>query len=358
MSPSAVILRCVPIASSTVNTNPPRPTAKLPMLGFPGQNGIFTVVPIFAPGDPRNTGGPGGLPGEYEITFTLNRPGYPLQPEGSVVSSDQLRGDSHLRIPEIFQLDAKVEGEAFTFLGKRNEKSFLASLVVNCRAHNTTDAYNKGYRAVTPILSNFGLLWDVPLTIYQVDVKEVRTGTRQITQRNPFNEISLTGKWTLSLDPEIRAYGAIYREALISENINYQFLCLFRLIESMQARRKRLMREAKRYGRSYSMPAEIYPGTRAEAESFLDRVFPVKSGPWDVGALDAVLVSEALGKGFTVIIGEYLKPIRHSIAHTLLREAAELTTIDDHVSRARVEKWLAPAKCIMRSMHKSDFGLI
>jgi hypothetical protein len=340
-----------------VNTHPPRPTAKLPMLGFPGQNGILTIVPVFPIGDPRNTGGPGGLPGEYEITFTLNRPGYPLQPEGSVVSCDQLRGDSHLKIPEIFRLDANVEGEAFTFVGNPNAKSFLASLAVKCRAQNTADAYNKGYRAVTPIFSNFGLRWDVPLTIYQVDVKEIRTGTQQITQRNPFHEISLNGIWTLSLDPEIRAYWAIYREALITENINYQFLCFFRLIESMQARRKRLERDAKRHGGSYRVPAEVYPRTRAEAENFLDQIFPVKPTPWDVGALDAVLVSEALGKGFTVIIQEYLKPVRHSIAHTLLQEAAELTTIDDHVSRARVEKWLAPAKCITRSMLKGDFGL-
>src|SRR5438105_15292773 len=69
-------------------------------MGLPGQYVVRTVVPMFPLSDPRNKGGPAGLAGDYEVTFTFNRPGYPLQPEQSIVSGDQLERDSHLGIPE------------------------------------------------------------------------------------------------------------------------------------------------------------------------------------------------------------------------------------------------------------------
>jgi len=93
---------------------------------------------------------------------------------------------------------------------------------------------------LAPMLSNFSLRWDVPLVIYQVDVKESRRGTRQITNRNPFSEVAMNGIFGFPITKELMTYGAVYREALTSESTTYQFLCYYRLIESMQARRKRL----------------------------------------------------------------------------------------------------------------------
>ena len=146
-----------------------------------------------------------------------------------------------------------------------------------------------------PVLSNLTLRWDVPLTIYQIDVKEVRTGVLRIANRNPFSEVTLRGQFVANISPELRAYGAIYREAITTESVPYQFLCFFRLIESMQARRTRLSREASRRGETYTMPVEIYPRTQAEGVGFLNSAFPVKPSQWDQMTLDSILGSRSVG---------------------------------------------------------------
>jgi hypothetical protein len=223
----------------------PPVSAQLPVTGLPGQNASHIVVPIFPEGDPRNQGGPVGLPGDYEVTFTFNRPGYPLAPEKSITASDNLEGDSHLKITAIFRLEVSVDGVKYKFEGKPNSRGFLASLTVYGHAANLKDAHDKCYRALAPTLSNFSLRWDVPLVIYQVDVKEIRRGTRQITNRNPFSEVSIKGIFGVPITKELMTYGAVYREALTSESRTYQFLCYYRVIESMQARRKRLRPKAR-----------------------------------------------------------------------------------------------------------------
>ena len=51
-------------------------------MGLPGFAQAIVMTPTFAnPIDPRNQGGPVGQPGRYQVTFVLQRPGYPLTPE-------------------------------------------------------------------------------------------------------------------------------------------------------------------------------------------------------------------------------------------------------------------------------------
>jgi hypothetical protein len=104
---------------------------------------------------------------------------------------------------------------------------FLASLTVHGHAANLKDARDKFHSALAPILSNFSLRWDVPLVIYQVDVVECRRGTRQITNKNPFNEVAIKGLFQFPITKELMTYGAVYREALTSESARYQFLCYY-----------------------------------------------------------------------------------------------------------------------------------
>lgn len=147
----------------------------------------------------------------------------------------------------------------------------------------------------------------------------------------------------------------MYREALTTESITYQFSCLFRIIESIPKRRKKLEREAKRRGKPYTPPNEVYPVTRQEALELLNSLYPAKPPKgWDDAALDSVLVPEAQGKPFTEII-DYLTPVRDNIAHTLVQRADELVSIDDPSAIQKIEKWLPVVKCIARSMLKNDF---
>ena len=249
-----------------------------------------------------------------------------------------------------------MDGVKCTFEGKPNSRGFLASLTVYGHAANLKDAHDRFYRALVPTLSNFSLRWDVPLVIYQVDVKESRRGTRQITNRSPFSEVAINGVFGVPITKELMTYGAVYREALTSESTTYQFLCYYRLIESMQARRKRLERDFLKQSQTYAIPVEVYPSTQLEAIRWLNAIFPVKPAQWDEMAIQCILIPEARGKRFSVIVEGELKNIRDNIAHTLLQREAEMVLLDDYLSQEKVEKWLPPIKCIARAMLKNDFG--
>jgi hypothetical protein len=104
------------------------------------------------------------------------------------------------------------------------------------------------------------------------------------------------------------------------------------------------------------MPVEIYPRTEADAIEFLNWIFLVKPTSWDALTLESVLIPEAVGKTFPVIIDSELKPIRDGIAHALLQRAEELISMDDHLARSKLQTWLLPIKCIARAMLKNEFG--
>lgn len=112
------------------------PTIHFEPLGFPGQNGNIVSEPLFPSGDPRNDGIPSGSPGKYQVIFTLSRLGQSLSPERSILPAEALKGDSHLRIGENFQINANCEGEEFRCIGIRNERGFLAALNIECQANN------------------------------------------------------------------------------------------------------------------------------------------------------------------------------------------------------------------------------
>lgn len=80
-------------------------------------------------------------------------------------------------------------------MGAKNDKGFLSSINVKCDANSLRDAHSKCYKAITPVLSQFTLRWDVPLLVYQIDVIELRRGTRLITHRNPFLEVTVQGSF-------------------------------------------------------------------------------------------------------------------------------------------------------------------
>lgn len=208
---------------------------------------------------------------------------------------------------------------------------------------------------MTPLLSQFTLQWDVPLTIYQADVKQLSKGTVQITHRNPFLEVNVAGQVLITAGPEHRTYASVYREGLTNESPIYQFLCFYRIIESIHKRRKRLEREAKRNRTIYTPPDEIYPSTKEEGRNLLNSIYPAKPpNGWDDLALNSILVSEALGQSFADIT-DLLAPIRDNIAHTLLQRFEELVTSDDPLAINKIERWLPAVKSMARVMIKNDF---
>ena len=296
----------------------PKISAQLPPKGLPGIQQALVVVPRFAdPNDPRNQGGPQGRPGAYEVIFTLSRPGFPLTQEREITSADDLSGNSHLAIAkpaftppdpgaDRIKIRTLIEGEAFEFTGFPNAKGFLGKIVTNCQAQNFLDAYRKSYNALAPSLSNWSVHLDVPLSIYQVDIKEVSTGTIRMTFMPPFLETPFAVMAQGQMPADFRGYAGMYREALVSNSPVYQLLCYFKIIESIRARRARLGKEARQFGRPFTRYQEVFPNDGESLRAWLDTIFAIRPSAWDDMTVDSLLLPEIVGKRFGAIFEAFL----------------------------------------------------
>jgi hypothetical protein len=319
-----------PGKSISPNPAPAEVTAQLPR-GLPGMMSYIGVVPVFSPpSDPRNRGGPGGLPGRYEVILTLARPGFPLEPEGKVNSGGHLEGDSHLAIAkpaysialnddvERVTIYSQTEDGRFELVGKPNRKGFLGTLTVLLDANSIDDARMKVTRAAASALSSISAQLDIPLWIYQTDVVELRTGNRSMSMVGPYNELPMQIAPTATLPQDFRVYTSFYREALHSNTPVFQFLCFFKIIEGLRVRRERLVQEALAAGKPPSRPLkEIIPSNKTEFVPWLLPLFHVNRD-WNEMALRETFVPEALGQKISRLIDDPLRSLRHRVAHGAL----------------------------------------
>jgi hypothetical protein len=345
---------------ATSETGLDKITIQIPDFGLAGQVGSFTVVPSFEPGDPRNLANSNGLPGRYGITFTLCRPGFPLNREREFTAARYLMGTSHLAIAKpavntaITQI--KMEAGTFTFIGSPNDKGFLSRIETECDASDFQDAYNRSTVALTPALSHWALRLDVPIEIYQTDIVELRTGSIRFTAKNAFLEASFGADLTRGeLPRELQSYASVYREALLSNSPIYEFICYYRVVESIHGRRKRLSREAKSRGESLSFTAERYPASPEALRRLLDEIFLIKPPTWNDIIVGSLLLPEIAGKEFTLIDERYLNPLRDRVAHAILKPNLPELRADDALHLEEVNKWLPVTKCMARRLLINEF---
>jgi len=341
-------------------------------MGLPGELQHILVVNEFSdPNDPRNVGGPKGISGKYKATFVLDRPGFNLLPENKHSFSAGLQGDSHLAVtrpafvpPQDSESDPitriKIFGETedgrFEFMGLPNSKGFLGKIESNSfEANDLFDAERKSYRALAPSLSCWSVHLDIPINIYQMETTELRTGNTQMTLLRAHREVPFAVTPVAELRPEFRGYAGLYREALGSNSPVYRFLCFYKIIEGIRARRVRRARQAKKAGTEFICPAEVLPSTNKEFSSWVNAIFPIRL-EWDPMSLSSIFVEEAQGKDFDWLIENHLKSLRHDVAHTLLQGTGELTlSADELLHRERINKWLPLTKCMVRRMLKNEF---
>jgi hypothetical protein len=338
-------------------------------MGLGGQaQHLFAVNQFRDPNDPRNIGVPNGLPGDYECVFVLNRPGFNLIPENAHSFAERLEGDSHLAIsrpafsppgnPTADQIliSGDTEDGHFEFTGFPNKRGYLGKIKSKpFRANDLMDAARKCYRALAPSLSKWSTELDIPLNVFQVESKELRTGNSQMSIVTAFKEAPFAVRPTAHLETEFRGYASLYREALGSTPI-YQFLCFFKIIEAVAARRKRLERKAIRDGTAFNRPDEVIPGQPDQFVPWLRALFHVQR-QWDQMSLDAIFQAEARGKPCADVVTAVLRPLRDRIGHALgLLQGEELElSADDLLQREEVNTWLPLTKCIVRRMLKNEF---
>jgi len=339
-------------------------------MGLPGQQQHAIVVNQYRdPNDPRNNGGPQGLPGKYVVTFVLARPGFNLLPEGQHSFANGLRGDSHLATakpafsppgnPDADRIVIKgtTEDGNFVFTGFSNQRGFLGKVVSEpFDANSFHDAEARAHRALAPSLSNWAVHLDIPLYVVQTESVEVRTQNTQTSIRAPHSEVPLAISPTANLLPEFRGYASLYREALNSNSPVYQFLCLFKMVEAMLKRRARLATAARKAGQPFTRKYESIPATTdAAAIIWLNAIFSIRPN-WDPMALASLFPAEVAGKSFQYVIDKVLYPMRVDIAHAIMSQSGELTlTVDELLHTQNLNKWLPLLKCIVRRMLKNDF---
>jgi hypothetical protein len=339
-----------------------------------GMPGLMQYVGFMAqaadPAHPINRAVIGGGPGLYKVVFTLARSNYPIHPEGHYATYETLEGDSHLAIAKpayinpAFTRDddlkhivfnAQTEDGMFRLYGTPNKRGYLAQITAeSVQANTAQDARVKVARALASSLSNISIQLDMPFWVYQSDMIEIATGNRFASIISPIRESPMLIAPEGTLTKEFRANASLYREALNSNTPIFQFLCFFKIIEALLARRERTAGEAKARGETPSRPVQIVPVEEKAFIPWLSAIYHV-GRDWDEITLASIFVSEARGKKFTRIIDDYLRPVRVRIAHAVL-DSGELTlSADEEMDIQQVYKWLALTRCIVRHMLKSEF---
>jgi hypothetical protein len=326
------------------------------------------IVNRFEEGDARNSFPVTGMPGLYQVRFVLRRPGYSLVPERGYSFSGSLEGDSHLAITKPafappgnedaveIKIDCTTEDGHFVFKGVPNKRGFLGKISsepfsATCRR----DAEERAYRALSPSLSNWSVHLDIPLEICQMETFEITTGNIQASIVTPHFEAPFAVSPTAQLPTEFRGLASLYREALNTNSAVYQFLCFYKIVEALRARRKRLLRRAKKLGVPCSLPIEVLPGTESEIADWLRSLFYARPD-WDLLAIESAVPSELRGEEIGHVIDSVLEPLRDKVAHALTTAKGDLTLSADELLHSRqVTLRLPTMKCIVRRMLKNDF---
>jgi hypothetical protein len=291
-------------------------------------------------------------------------------PEREFSFSPDLPGDSHLAIappalkwrdgstqaqPIAIKLYATTEDGEIVFTGRPNERGFLGRLEAELTAQSILDAEQKGYRALSPSLSNWSAQLDIPLDVWRAHVTEVATGNTSITVINPFDEVALALGGAGKLGPEYRAFVGFYREALQSNSAAYRFLCLFKIAEGIRKRRQRAATEAiARKEKPMRLPSERVPQDPTAFPVWLNGIYPRRE--WDEMTIGSVFVPIACGRKINDLLDHELLDLRNDLAHALSDTTKTVAlSVDEALHIARVETWLPLLRCVVRRMMKNEF---
>lgn len=343
-------------------------SAQVSPMGVPGEaQGLVACNHFRDESDPRNVGGPTGLPGMYRVIFLFERPNYRQIKEYEFTFVAPLRGDSHLAITkpaftppdpgaDQIKIWAATPHGRFEFTGFPNEKGFLGKIVSEpFQASDRYDAERRAYDALVPSLSNWSVHLDIPLDVQIIETMELRTENVGIRIVQPFLEAPFSVEGTPPpYDSEFGHYASMYREALNSNSPVYRFLCLFKIIEGIRVRRARLGKEVGSDRAKCVRPMERIPNDDETAKSWLNAIFPIHR-EWDGLTLSQMFPPESRGKNLMHLVQADLTNLRDQIAHSIMRSGELSLSADDLVQIQRVNKWLPLTRSIARRMLKNDF---
>ncbi len=342
-----------------------RITVKNALIGLAGQP--FTVV-ISKQRKPSSSST--NIPKKFKVTFTLSRPGQAICSEREINRAELMNGNSHLRLcasnstapqkPEpVATFPVLTDDGVFEITESVNADGFIGKLQIeSVMATGFFEARDIARKLLLPSISWYATHADIPLCIYQIDVMDLETEDFMIYRASkPYEPVVFAqGIRVLDVKEEPGAYASIYREGLNSNSHVYQFLCFFKIVDGLIARRAKMRTAAVARGERHTQRPERIPDDPNSLIILLDGLFPVKL-KWDEIAAEQVFPRKFWGKKITKIADTTLRPLRNELAHAFLESShtAMPLSFDDAVSVSEVVSLLAMTKCLARWLLKNEF---
>jgi hypothetical protein len=341
----------------------PPEAINIPISGFPGELHSMMFTNVFdAANNHLNRMPPGGIPGQYKVTFVMGKPGIRGFPDREIRFADFMRGDSHLAIlapafpapveAERIRIDIKVESEYLVLDGLANEAGFLAKLETHSfYAEHHNDAELRATRVVQGLLSEYSAQLDIPLQIDLIEITELATNNKRLTLVAPFN----TGGSSAPIDQYDREFAnlaGLYREGLLSNSSVYRFLCFYKILEVSRKRRERIGRKSKK-GDAPKRYGERIPESQGDQILWLQSIFPGQRR-WPQLTLNQIFMPEVRGKKLTFLFDAPLRKLRDRIAHGIL-DSGHYLLVDDPAAVREISSWLPFLRCAVRRTLKNDF---
>ena len=338
-------------------------------MGFPGEQQRLVVYNRFKGDDIRNEGGPGGLPGNYVVSFLLSRPGFAPTSEGQISFTHALAGDSHVRLfkrradrnpadADRIELHTASREGLFVFKGEGNDEGFLGKLSTNpFYASSVNDAEKKAHDAVAPLLSHWSIVLDVPLNVEAMETTEIRTAHSTLRFVAPNLEMDFRPAQAPDpLNDDYCHYASLYKEALNSNSPYYRYLCFFKVAEGIKERIDARARRAAQSGTTPRLPTLTVPCERPEMLKWLNDIYPWRTS-WDDMSLDQAFPIEVRGRKVNGLLNGPLNTLRVGIAHAILKSGEVRVSVDNLEHQREVNKWLPVIRCIARQLIRHEFSM-
>ncbi|MCL4538042.1 MAG: hypothetical protein M1378_00315 [Bacteroidetes bacterium] len=304
-----------------------------------------TIFP--GPGDPRFKLGQNyeGSPGWYWVELTLH-PHPVLFSEVDVTSlRNEFIGDSLVTLSDplligesrrhIFTI--QFQDSSLEFFVYCNQKGRLSHFNVHFRASNYDEAIEVARTNIQPFLSGWATRFNIPIYVFRIRVQEEATNiVRNILYHQLYTPVRISYEEINRLYwfPRDTRLLSFYHEALNSTNPKYQFLCYFKVIELVLGLRGKKAAEAKTRRERTGRRRETLP----DEEWFRLHLAP------DVQA-------RLVGKKFTTIRDNVLRPIRTRIAHGLLDN-----DMDSEISDEEVYPYMPIAKLMAERLLSAEIA--
>ena len=264
----------------------------------------YIIIPEFHPNDPRQqiSRTPEGSQGYYKVTFVFTIPGKDVFREDLNFVKIMQTGNSLLLVSQntsYINVSISDGNDNAEILFGCNSSKQISNAQMRIDAPNFVTAERIAYDHIMQQLSFWSYLYDVSIDIAGYEIIEEKTESRKynfgvVGKFKNFN--NLDGFKSV---PAYRRFFSAYREGMNSTNAFYQALSFHKVIEGIQAERKR---EQRRQNGQLAVYAN---------EKLPDNVKDVPIHD----ELNRHLFQPYLGQSFDLILEKLNTLIRNAIAH-------------------------------------------